>query len=74
MFGASLKVEQVSVNSVFGKTGGVKSGEQLHSSKHDNVNLAFKENFIKDSVNTERSRLTFHFVRFEGIHKDNVYN
>ena len=67
MFVASLKVEQVSVNSIFGKTGGVKGGEQLHSSKHDNVNLAFKEYFVKDSVNTERLRLTFHFVRFEGV-------
>ena len=31
MFGASLKLEQVSVISIFGKTGGV-SKEQLHSS------------------------------------------
>ena len=37
MFVASLKVEQVSVNSIFGKTGGVNGDEQLHSSKHDNV-------------------------------------
>ena len=50
MFVASLKVEQVSVNSIFGKTGGVKGGEQLHSSKHDNVNLAFEENFVKGSI------------------------
>ena len=67
MFVASLKVEQVSVNSIFGKTGGVKGGEQLHSSKHDNVNLAFKEYFVKDSVNTERLRLIFNFVRFKGV-------
>ena len=37
MFVASLKVEQVSVNSIFGKTGGVNGGEQLQSSKHDNI-------------------------------------